>query len=399
MRHLKLDRGAPWRRPYNRFIGWCVPPALSDARPVQASRVENLVNAALMAFIVCPLYALAYYAVGFRAGALEVSACGVVMAAAPCVLKLTGSLRLARELFVTAQFFNIAWVTYQLGGLSAPTACWLISPPMIAMFLAGVRSALLWLGLSGALMVVFHVLQTGGVPVAQLPPDALPALYFVSEIGLLFMLVMFVLIFEITKLRGFAKLEHALNTINELATRDELTGVHNRRYLLSLMEQERQRADRYGHVFSTCMFDIDFFKQINDTHGHAAGDTVLRAFCQMARQHIRVNDTFGRYGGEEFILMLPETPVAEAHLLAERLRAAAAALQCGESGQIITLTVSVGVAEFRPKDSVAQTIARADAALYLAKSLGRNRVVCQDDPALVASMQTDELPGKQRLHV
>jgi diguanylate cyclase (GGDEF)-like protein len=378
MRPSQLDRGASWRRRYNRLLRWCVPPGLAGAPQAQLSRIENLFNAAVMAALACPAYALAYALAGFRAGAVAVLACGAAMTLAPLVLRLTGNIKIARELFVVAQFINVTWLTWQLGGLAAPTACWLISPPMIAMFLAGVRSALRWLGFSSASMIAFYLLQSDGAAPPRLAGAALPPLYFICEIGLLLMLVMFVLIFELTKLRGFAKLEEALNTINELATRDDLTGVHNRRSLLGLMEHERQRAQRYGGVFSVCMFDIDFFKRINDTHGHAAGDAVLRAFCRMARQHIRVNDTFGRYGGEEFILMLPETPLDEAVLLAERLRCATAALQCdaGAPAAAITLTVSVGVAAFLPGDAVAQTIARADAALYLAKSAGRDRVVC-----------------------
>ncbi len=104
-------------------------------------------------------------------------------------------------------------------------------------------------------------------------------LYLICHLGLFVVVLVFALLFELTKTQGFVKLEQALGTINELAIRDELTGVHNRRYLLSLIEKEKERSDRNGRAFCLCLLDIDFFKRINDTWGHAAGDTVLRAFA------------------------------------------------------------------------------------------------------------------------
>ncbi|MDY0844522.1 GGDEF domain-containing protein, partial [Streptococcus thermophilus] len=94
-------------------------------------------------------------------------------------------------------------------------------------------------------------------------------------------------------------LRQALATINELAIRDELTGIHNRRFLLDLVEKEKERADRNGSEFCLCLFDIDFFKRINDTYGHAAGDAVLRDFARTVQEQLRALDAFGRYGGEE----------------------------------------------------------------------------------------------------
>src|SRR5205085_1644924 len=119
--------------------------------------------------------------------------------------------------------------------------------------------------------------------------------------------VVFVLLFELTKTQGFIKLEQALNFINELAIRDELTGSHNRRHLIKLIEYEKERVSRGGAAFCLCLLDIDFFKRINDTYGHSAGDTVLREFTLAVQRQIRETDSFGRYGGEEFLLMLPET--------------------------------------------------------------------------------------------
>src|SRR5690606_36051066 len=142
------------------------------------------------------------------------------------------------------------------------------------------------------------------------------------------------------------------------------------------------------------LFDIDFFKRINDTYGHAAGDLVLRRFAEAVQGQVRATDAFGRYGGEEFLLMLPETPGPDALVLAERVRRAVAELRCADGGAEITLTVSAGVAEYRHGEGVAQAIARADEALYAAKSLGRNRVQCHDqDERLPVMAGHERQPG------
>jgi diguanylate cyclase (GGDEF)-like protein len=184
-----------------------------------------------------------------------------------------------------------------------------------------------------------------------------------------------VLLFELTKNQGFDKLEQALSTINELAIRDELTGAHNRRRLMELIDSEKERSDRSGRCFCLCLLDIDFFKRINDTYGHAAGDTVLREFARTVQSMVRGTDSFGRYGGEEFMLMLPETRAADALALAERVRVAVEELRCAIGASEVALTVSIGVTEYKAGEAVAQAVGRADEALYLAKSTGRNRVV------------------------
>jgi diguanylate cyclase (GGDEF)-like protein/PAS domain S-box-containing protein len=169
--------------------------------------------------------------------------------------------------------------------------------------------------------------------------------------------------------------------LRELATHDSLTGAANRRHFVEVAQRERERARRSGLPLSLCLFDADHFKNINDQHGHVAGDHVLSAIVQAAGSALRVSDVLGRLGGEEFAILLPETPLAGALKLAERVRAAIAAceVQSGELGeqatrQTIRITVSVGVAELAPDESFEAFLKRADRAQYAAKDLGRNRV-------------------------
>jgi diguanylate cyclase len=168
----------------------------------------------------------------------------------------------------------------------------------------------------------------------------------------------------------------ALARIQELATRDELTGLVNRRHMSGLLERERQRGVRSGRGFSVAMVDIDHFKAVNDHYGHPVGDEVLRTFAQHAPQALRGTDIVSRWGGEEFVLLLPEAGLSAARIGVERLRGRVAATPMAHlSGVPIRVTVSVGLTEHIAGESVTQTLERADRALYEAKAQGRNRTV------------------------
>jgi diguanylate cyclase len=168
----------------------------------------------------------------------------------------------------------------------------------------------------------------------------------------------------------------ALARIQELATRDELTGLVNRRHMSSLLERERQRCVRSGRGFSVAMVDIDHFKAVNDHYGHPVGDEVLRTFAQHAPQALRGTDIVSRWGGEEFVLLLPEAGLSAARIGVERLRGRVAATPMAHlSGVPIRVTVSVGLTEHIAGESVTQALERADRALYEAKAQGRNRTV------------------------
>jgi len=168
-------------------------------------------------------------------------------------------------------------------------------------------------------------------------------------------------------------------TLSEVSSRDSLTGLYNRWFVLEKIDSEMNRALRHGSPMSLLMLDVDHFKQVNDTWGHPAGDQVLQAIGKLLRESCRVYDVPGRYGGEEFCVVLPETKVGNTNVVAERIRSrlAATELPCGETS--ITITASIGIAGLEESDSAASLspaalIDRADRALYSAKSRGRNRV-------------------------
>jgi diguanylate cyclase (GGDEF)-like protein len=170
------------------------------------------------------------------------------------------------------------------------------------------------------------------------------------------------------------ELKAANKRIEELAELDELTGSFNRRCIMRMLDDEIARAQRINTPCSIALIDLDWFKRINDAHGHPIGDEVLRTFAITVFANIRNIDKFGRYGGEEFLLVLPETPGDAAARILDRLRAIIADLDWSAFSPGMRVTISAGVATLRRDESPDTFLARADSALYAAKARGRNRI-------------------------
>ncbi|WP_020654894.1 diguanylate cyclase [Massilia niastensis] len=184
---------------------------------------------------------------------------------------------------------------------------------------------------------------------------------------------------EMHKLRARLKhqkreLTEALGTIRTLATMDELTSLVNRRHMNEVLDAEERRQP---HGAGTCvaLLDIDFFKQVNDRHGHAAGDAVLRAFAGTARSALRGHDMLARWGGEEFLLLLPDTRPADAENVLARMAERVHAMQVPGLDPGRRISFSAGLVERRPDEPFADAINRADKALYRAKEAGRDRIM------------------------
>lgn len=161
----------------------------------------------------------------------------------------------------------------------------------------------------------------------------------------------------------------------ELNTKDALTGIFNRRYLEACLKDECDRHLRYGRKLSLLMFDIDFFKKVNDTYGHQCGDLVLKSIASEISKLSRCTDYFVRYGGEEFCCVLPETAAEDARQLAERFRSHIADHVMDYKELKVKVTISLGITELLTGDTPDQLLKRADDALYEAKNQGRNRVI------------------------
>lgn len=172
------------------------------------------------------------------------------------------------------------------------------------------------------------------------------------------------------------RLKESREALQRLATEDPLTGLFNRRHFLDLAHAEVRRSHRYGRPLAVVMLDLDHFKNVNDSHGHAAGDAVLVEVAKRIGGELRLNDQLGRLGGEEFALLLPESAEDAAFNVSERVREVIAASPVAFGELMIPVTVSLGVAVATSTDtSIEGVLVRADRALYKAKSEGRNRTV------------------------
>ncbi len=170
--------------------------------------------------------------------------------------------------------------------------------------------------------------------------------------------------------------EIAIERERQLARTDALTGLNNRRHFVDLAEHELVSARRYHRPISLCLFDIDHFKQVNDRWGHSLGDEILKHVADIARAHLREADVLGRYGGEEFAVLLPDNGAQPARVVAERIRQTIADHDIETGTGPIRVTISLGIAELGPaEDTLSALIHRADQAMYAAKRAGRNQTV------------------------
>lgn len=174
------------------------------------------------------------------------------------------------------------------------------------------------------------------------------------------------------------ELQAALATIRQLATMDELTSLANRRHMNDVLKAEEKRVNVTNGAVCIALLDIDLFKSVNDRFGHAGGDQVLRAFADTARAELRAADVLARWGGEEFLLLLPDTALADARMVLQRMADRFRESSIPGIDERVRITFSAGVVERQPGEPFAETISRADHAMYRAKSTGRDRIIANE---------------------
>jgi diguanylate cyclase (GGDEF)-like protein len=364
-------RGLNRRSSFFNVIDLFVPESTRKNR-IHLWRSENLVIANLLVLCVAAAFGLVYHLLTDDVSATLCFVGAVVSLGVLTFFRLGGKLVLAREMLVSCVYGLLIALSFRLGGVSAPTILWLVVCPTVSVLVGGVRPGLVWLGTVLLTVLAFYVAEFTGFGFMTPKVSDMHMLYALSTLGLIASVALFLLLLEKTNADAVSALKEALASNHELAIRDELTKAFNRRHILELVEIEKSRAERHGSPFCVCLMDLDNFKTINDTRGHAAGDHILRHFADTAQQQKRSPDQFGRYGGEEFLLLLPETTMPSALAVAERIRECAS--RPGGRVGSESVTVSIGAAEHAPGETTVQLISRADAALYEAKRLGKNRV-------------------------
>ncbi|MDD2850855.1 MAG: diguanylate cyclase [Desulfuromonadaceae bacterium] len=223
----------------------------------------------------------------------------------------------------------------------------------------------------------------GGISVSLPATDVLKQInenrYYIVLIAFAIVVLIFAIIRYISRV-FIGDLNRAEQHLREMASRDYLTSLLNRREAFRRIQEERERAKRAETPISFLLFDIDHFKRLNDTYGHDAGDAVLKQLAIKLLEALRDYDIVCRYGGEEFLIVSPDTDLEQAFKLAERLRVTIAETNINAALQDISITVSIGVTQLQAEESIEAVISRADAALYQAKNGGRNRVIALGAP-------------------
>lgn len=256
------------------------------------------------------------------------------------------------------------------GGNSNTGPLWLYLVPPVCMFLGGFKRGLIHTLVFTACIAL----------VLFFPNDSLLlttySYEFKSRLLYSFMTIIFLSAFyELSREQSYAHVEKLRDEFENQALHDQLTKLPNRRHIKEQLKHEYQRTVRSKESFSILLADVDRFKQINDQYGHDAGDQVLCSLSKRFKRSIRKQDLVARWGGEEFLFMLPTTQAKDAEDVANKIRDAVAAQPIWQNQRPVKVTISIGVAEITHKDSIDQAINLADKRLYVAKQEGRNKVV------------------------
>jgi diguanylate cyclase len=237
------------------------------------------------------------------------------------------------------------------------------------------QTTIIWSTLAFGLAALFLLTDKPiAMPHGSYPERFATMMVFVLTIGQCMLFGLFSSSMRQSLYRSSVKLREAYKRIEELAELDELTGSFNRRCIMRMLDEEIARARRINTSCSIALIDLDWFKRINDAYGHPTGDEVLRTFAITVFANIRSADRFGRYGGEEFLLVLPDTSGDVAARILDRLRAIIADLDWSAFSPGMRVTISAGVATLRANETPDTFLARADSALYAAKARGRNGI-------------------------
>ncbi|MBM9603762.1 GGDEF domain-containing protein [Desulfopila inferna] len=283
-------------------------------------------------------------------------------------LHMTGRYRLSSTIVVTMMTF-LGLYLLSTGGSSNTGPLWMFVMPGMIFYILGLIPGCIYLAaLLG--MVVFMLMVPDNI---LLKTEYSPA-FTLRFIAAMFSTSFVALAYEYAREDGRKELLNLSRKLDRLSRKDELTGLSNRRDMFEQLRSELRRLERSGKVFSVLIADIDHFKGINDTYGHECGDNFLRKISDVFVENTQKRDVVARWGGEEFLIFLPETTGEQAKKIAERLRAATEKISIICQENQVSITVSIGVAEYIQGQKLNELINTADKFLYQAKRHGRNKV-------------------------
>ena len=288
--------------------------------------------------------------------------------------------RLTAHLVTFAIYISSAGVMAISGGIHSSSVVWQVFVPIAAFIMAGLWAGLRWGAICFFTVVSIYLLEANGV--IQFTGFEATLLDRLIDVGGAVIAASIAIWYsDSIKSRSLIDLENTKAQLNYFATIDPLTNTFNRRHFLELSERKMKRAQTSNGHASFLLFDIDHFKKVNDEHGHIIGDQVLHGIAQTCIQHLRPDDVLGRFGGEEFVILLPETKLEDAKNIAERLRLLIEETPIQTEIGPINTTISIGVAikEKTATLDIDQLLSQADRAMYRAKQAGRNRIIVWDE--------------------
>lgn len=288
--------------------------------------------------------------------------------------------RKAAHLVTFAIYLSSAGVMLISGGIHSSSVIWQIFVPVAAFIMAGLWAGLRWGMICLITVVTFYATEALGI--SHFPGFEVTIFDRLIDLGGAVIAVSIAIWYsDSLKSRSLIQLEEAEEQLNYYATVDPLTNTFNRRHFLEISERKVNRPLTENGYASFLLFDIDHFKKINDEHGHIIGDQILHGIAQLCLSKLRPDDILGRYGGEEFVILLPDTGLDEAIKIAERLRRLFAETPIQTEIGAIQTTISIGVALTEKANSLTidELLNRADRAMYLAKQTGRNRVIVWEE--------------------
>jgi diguanylate cyclase len=345
---------------------------------VRVTRIGGIIAGILFAFFI-----LLYWMIDFPRITIVINVASLAMDLLGLgLLTRLQTHRPAAHLFTFATYFSLLGTGLHTGGIDSSSLVWVIFLPIAATIMAGATAGMIWGAISMSTIAGVYLLnRVLGIDLTLLPPTSTDRLIDLMAVTVVSGTAIW--LNEKAKAHAMTRLESTQALLNHLAMVDPLTNVFNRRYFYDRAKFELEVARLQESRTSLLLLDIDHFKNINDTHGHPVGDQILTGMVLLCQQNLREMDTLARLGGEEFVILLPETDPTEARHIAERLRKTLEHTPIHTDAGPLYVTISIGVMTQLTSESelpVHKLVQRADQAMYLAKRSGRNRVVVWQSP-------------------
>jgi diguanylate cyclase (GGDEF)-like protein len=323
----------------------------------------------LFSFIILILYAIDGTIRGHLQLAIILELLAVIMIGNYIYLRRTGQFR-SSSIVIVFLMSSLCLYLFYSGGSGNTGHLWFFVLPSLSYFILGRYRGTIWMASLFLILAVMLFLPDRSLIVADYSPQFLERFF-----GSLFSVCIIAFMYEYAREDSRRELLNLSRELDQLSRRDELTGLANRRDMIERLNNELNRYERNGKNFSLLVADIDHFKMVNDKFGHECGDIALKQVASELVRNTQKRDCVARWGGEEFLILLPETAGPKAAKIAERLRLSVEQLEISCNNTSIMITVSIGIAEFQPTMTLNELINKADSLLYEAKLSGRNRVI------------------------